>query len=125
MGDGPGKKKILLVDDDAIFHEIADAILSDEYNLLTAKSGQDALAKLLKYKPDLILLDVVMPEMDGWETYHKIRGISILNHVPVAFITSIDESEGLEQAKRLGASDYFTKPIDAMDFLRRIEKILN
>ena len=124
MGDEHDKKKIFLIDDDTIFHDMVVSILSDKYNVETSKSGHDALIQLVKYSPDLILLDIVMPDMDGWTTFHKIRGISLLQRVPVAFITSLSESEGLEQARRLGASDYFTKPIDAMNFLSRIEKIL-
>ena len=124
MGDGFGKKKILLVDDDIMFQAIAISMLSDKYDVVISKSGKDALILLVKNKPDLILLDIVMPEMDGWETFHKIRGISLLRQVPIAFITSLSETEGMDEAKRLGASDYFTKPIDGMDFLNRVEKIL-
>jgi len=116
--------KILLVDDDVIFHEMAIAILSDKYTVEVAKSGKDALILLLKNKPDLILLDVVMPEMDGWETFHRIRGISLLQEVPIAFLTSLSKADGLEHAQLLGASEYFTKPIDADDFINRIEKLL-
>jgi len=116
------KKKILVVDDDDIFHTIATSMMSNKYNVITSKSGKDALALLMKNKPDLILLDVVMPEMDGWETFHRIRGLSILEKVPIAFITSLSEADGLEQAQKLGALEYFTKPLDKTDFLNRIEK---
>ena len=124
MGDDPGKKKIFLIDDEAFFHGIATSLLSDRYNVLAAKSGKEALVLLLKSKPDLILLDIMMPEMDGWETFHKIRGISLLQDVPIAFITSLSEAEAFEEAKRLGAVDFFTKPLVAKDFLKRIDKIL-
>ena len=124
MGDDIGRKKILLVDDETISQDIVVAILSDKYDIATSKSGKDALKLLVHYKPDLILLDIMMPEMNGWETYHNIRGISLLNQVPIAFITSLSEAEGLEESKRLGASDYFTKPIDSKNFLSRIEKII-
>ena len=125
LRDVQGKKKILLVDDDHIFHDIAYNILSDKYNVITSTSGKEALILLVKHKPDLIFLDILMPEMDGWETFHKIRGISILHQAPIAFITSINESEGLEHAKRLGAIDYFTKPLVTDNFLKRIDKIMN
>ena len=124
MKNDLGKKKILVVDDEIISQDITATILSDKYNVLTSKSGKDALKQLVTYKPDLILLDVIMPEMDGWETFHKIRGISLLNQVPIAFLTMLSETDGLEQAKSLGASDYFTKPLDAADFLYRVDKII-
>ena len=120
----PGKKKILLIDDDVFFQNVITDILSGKYNVLTSKSGNEALLLLVKFKPDLILLDILMPEMNGWETYQKIRGISLLSEVPIAFLTSVNEAEWLEQAKKLGASEYFTKPVVSGDFLKRIEKIL-
>ena len=125
MEDGLKKKTIFVIDDDDIFQDIVVFLLSDKYNVLTSRSGREALILLVKSKPDLILLDVVMPDMDGWETFHKIRGISTLYQVPVAFVTSMSEGEGLEQAERLGASDYFTKPLDGKDFLKRIDKIFS
>ena len=124
MGDDLGKKKILLVDDDINSLDITISILSDKYKVAVSKSGKEALIILIKEKPDLILLDIIMPEMDGWETFYKIRGISSLQQVPIAFLTSVTEPEGLEHAKILGASDYFTKPLNRTDFLDRIEKIL-
>ena len=125
LRDVQGKKKILLVDDDLIFHDIAAELLSDKYNIITSASGKEALILLVKHKPDLVLLDVLMPDMDGWETFHKIRGISLLHQAPIAFLTSMSETEGLEHANRLGASDYFTKPLDPGDFLVKIEKIMD
>ena len=119
------KKKILVVDDDAVFQDLAKLILSKKYDVATSKSGKDALILLLTNKPDLILLDIIMPEMDGWETFHKIRGTSLLQNVPIAFITSLSETEGLENAQSLGAIEYFTKPIERTDFLNRIEKIFS
>ena len=118
------KKKILVVDDDVIFHTIATSMMSEKYNVITSKSGNDALTLLMKNKPDLILLDVVMPRMDGWETFHKIKGMSLLEKVPIAFITSLTEADGLERAQKLGALEYFTKPLDKTDFLNRLEGIL-
>ena len=125
MGDFLERKNILLIDDDTIFQTVVISMLSDKYNVVTSKSGKDALILLVKDKPDLILLDILMPEMDGWETYHKIKGMSLLHQVPIAFLTSVSKSEGFEHAEKLGASDYFTKPLDKTDFLDRIGKILS
>ena len=125
MDDDLGKKKIFLIDDEDFFHEIVISMLSDKYTVVASKSGKEALLLLLKSKPDLILLDIIMPEMDGWETFHKIRGISLLQNVPIAFITSLSEDKGKEESKRMGAADYFTKPLAKEDFLSRIEKMLH
>ena len=119
------KKKILLVDDDIISIEVANIVLQDDYEITTANSGNEALALLLnKYKPDLILLDVIMPELSGWETFNRIRGISLLSNVPIAFLTTLTPFEGLEQAQKMGAADYITKPFDKADLQTRLEKIL-
>jgi CheY-like chemotaxis protein len=66
------KKKILLVDDDKAFHDIVTFFLSEKYDIITSISGYEALHLILQNKIDLVLLDIIMPEMDGWETFHRI-----------------------------------------------------
>ena len=120
------KKKILLVDDDIVSLTVAEAMLTDTYDVTTAKSGKDALFLMLHdYKPDLILLDLIMPEMDGWEAYHKIKGIGILNSIPIAFLTSVTDEDKIKLSQQIGAADYITKPYDRGNILNRIEIILN
>jgi putative two-component system response regulator len=118
--------KILLVDDSDVHLMIAENILKEKYSVTTAKSGKDALALLSKGKlvPNLILLDVLMPDMDGWEVYNKIKGISLLQNVPVAFLTSLDGEKEKLYASRLGAADLITKPYDSTELLKRVETIL-
>jgi DNA-binding response OmpR family regulator len=118
--------KILLVDDSDVHLMIAENILKEKYNVITAKSGKDALALLAKGKlvPNLILLDVLMPDMDGWEVYNKVKGISLLQNVPVAFLTSLDGEKEKLYASRLGAADLITKPYDSAELLKRVESIL-
>jgi len=121
-----GIKKILLVDDSDVHLVIAESILKEKYETVTAKSGKDALALLSKgLVPSLILLDVLMPEMDGWETYNKIKGISLLRNVPIAFLTSLDGVREKLYASRIGAADLITKPYNGADLLDRVEKILS
>jgi putative two-component system response regulator len=118
--------KILLVDDSDVHLMIAENILKEKYNVTTAKSGKDALALLAKSKlvPNLILLDVLMPDMDGWEVYNKVKGISLLQNVPVAFLTSLDGEKEKLYASRLGAADLITKPYESSELLKRVETIL-
>ena len=118
-------KKILLVDDSDVHLVIAENILKDKYEIVTAKSGKEALNILTKgLIPDLILLDILMPEMDGWETFNKIKGISLLKDVPIAFLTSLDGVREKLYASRIGANDLITKPYDGQDLLGRIEKLV-
>jgi len=118
-------KKLLIVDDNEVHLVIAENILKGKYDVTTAKSGKEALTLLSKgLIPNLILLDVLMPEMDGWETYNKIKGISLLRNVPIAFLTSLDGVREKLYASRIGAADLITKPYEGDELISRIEKML-
>ena len=118
-------KKIFLVDDDSIHLSLAAVILQEKYEITTVKSGHDALMEIVKGNiPDLVLLDIVMPGMDGWETYMNLKGIALLRDVPIAFLTSSDAKEDMEYAKKLGAADYITKPYEGEDLLQRVGAML-
>jgi len=118
-------KKILLVDDSDLHLSVADNMLKNEYTVTTAKSGKDALDLLVRgLFPDIILLDILMPNMDGWETYHKIKGISLLKDVPVVFFTSVDGTENIEYAQNIGAADYIKKPFEKDVLLKKIKDVI-
>ncbi|MDR0320749.1 MAG: response regulator [Treponema sp.] len=122
---GNDLKKILLVDDSEIHLVIAENILKREYDVTSVKSGAEALGLLSKgLVPNLILLDILMPDMDGWETYNKIKGISLLQNVPIAFLTSLDGIREKLYASRIGAADLITKPYEGEDLLNRIKGLL-
>jgi len=127
MGNLDEKKKILLVDDDEIEHDIAKNILSDKYEVYTAKSGKEALNYLYNsgFIPSLVLLDILMPEMDGWDLFNRIKAISFLKNVPIVFLTSMNKAEGEKRAHDVGADDFITKPYESDKLLGRIEEILN
>jgi len=123
--DNKDMKKVLIVDDNEVHLVIAENILKGKYDVTTSKSGKDALMLLSKgLVPDVILLDVLMPEMDGWETYNKVKGISLLRNVPIAFLTSLDGVREKLYASRIGAADLITKPYDGNELISRIEKML-
>jgi len=118
-------KKILLIDDDEIHLAITENMLKDEYEIITANSGKKALGYLIKgLAPSLILLDIMMPGMDGWETYHNIKGISLLNNAPIAFFTSAQEDSDVKNAREVGAADYIIKPLVKEELLKRIKAII-
>jgi len=118
-------KKILVVDDSEIHLLLVEGILKGKYDTTTAKSGKEALAIISKgYIPDFILLDVLMPEIDGWETFNKIKGISLLRDVPIAFFTSLDGEKEKRYAAQIGAADMINKPCEGEELLRRIKSIL-
>jgi len=119
------KKKILAVDDSELDLELVEMILQDKYTILPTKSGQEALDYLLRNSDiDLILLDLIMPDMDGWETFSRIKDLGTISHIPIAFLTSVQGSEEQNRAKELGAADYIFKPYSGKELLQKIKTIL-
>ncbi|GBU29236.1 hypothetical protein R84B8_02800 [Treponema sp. R8-4-B8] len=123
---GNEKQKILVVDDDAIHLEMVESVLQDDYEISTAKSGKEALGLFYQgMVPKLILLDLIMPDMDGWDTYSRIKAIGGLHDTPIAFFTSSNDPKDIKHAHEMGAVDYIKKPFEANDLKNRIGKILN
>jgi methyl-accepting chemotaxis protein len=122
---GNEKKKILIVDDDGIHLDMVQAVLSNEYEVSTAQSGKEALGLFYQgLVPQLILLDLIMPDMDGWKTYSRIKAIGGLYDIPIAFFTVSSDPEDIKHAHEMGAVDYIKKPYDKDDLLDRIGRIL-
>jgi len=112
--DIENKNTLLIVDDENISIKVLVDILGLEYTIYTATSGQNAIEKAKEYKPDLILLDVIMPDMDGYHTLSELKKCEDTSKIPVIFITGLDSDENEEKALSLNASDYITKPINPM-----------
>jgi methyl-accepting chemotaxis protein/ActR/RegA family two-component response regulator len=122
---GNEKQKILIVDDDVIHLDMVNAVLQNEYDIFTAKSGKEALGLFYQgLVPKLILLDLIMPDMDGWDTYGRIRAISGLHYTPMAFFTSSDDPKDKQRAHEMGAVDYIKKPYETDDLLSRVGIII-
>lgn len=107
----PGKQTVLIVDDTPANIEMLSEALSDEYEVLFATSGEDALDIAVEQHPDLILLDVIMPGMDGYEVCGRIKGDARTRSIPVIFVTAMDHEEEEATGLNVGAIDYLTKPI--------------
>ena len=107
-----GKLMILLVDDAPTNIQMLNETLKDGYHLFFATSGRDALRIASESIPDLILLDVIMPEMDGYEVCRKLKTDPILRNVPIIFITAMNQQEDEAIGLELGAVDYITKPFN-------------
>lgn len=117
-------KHILMVDDITTNLKFAAEVLKDTYKLSMAKSGKQALKFLEKVQPDLILLDVLMPEMNGYETYEKIKENPEIATIPVIFLTADLDDENEIRGLRMGAMDYIKKPFEPEVMRSRIEKVL-
>jgi CheY-like chemotaxis protein len=122
---GNEKLKILMIDDDEIHLTMAEGMLKDEYDVVTAKSGSEALGIFYQgLVPQLILLDLIMPEMDGWDTYGRIRAIGGLHEIPIAIFSSSTDPKDMQQAREMGAVDYIKKPVKKDELINRVGKIL-
>ena len=119
-------KKIMIVDDEENILELVKAILGQEgFDVIGASSGQECLDKLKEAKPDLILMDMMMPSMSGRETTERIRKNPKTKGLKVAFLTVARFSEvGKDMLKDLGVLDYITKPFDNNDLVRRVKKLV-
>ena len=119
-------KKIMVVDDEKNLQELVKAILEEEkYEVITVSSGAECLEKLKKVKPDLILLDMMMPRMSGREVLELIRNNPRTKNLKVAFLTVARYSEtGKEALTKLKTVDYIEKPFDKNELVRRVKKII-
>ena len=119
------KSKILCVDDEPPIREILYQVLTGEgYQVLTAGDGQEALAVAAKEQPDLILLDIMMPNLDGMETCRRLRAQPTTHRPRVIILTAYDMRERLEQAITAGADDFLGKPIDLTELRIRVRSML-
>jgi CheY-like chemotaxis protein len=123
-GKNKEAKRLLIVDDveDNLF--LLEAILTEEgYEVDSAKNGKEALAKIEASPPDLVLLDAMMPGMDGYEVTRRIRQNKKIPFIPVLLITAY-ENANIPQGLDLGANDFIRKPIDYEELMARIKAFL-
>ena len=119
--DGSTTPIILCVDDDKVtLRAIERSLVSNGYSVLTADSGARALTTLQKIRPDLILLDAVMPHMDGYEVCSHLQTNPTFATIPIIFVTAQEEGEERAKALALGATDYLVKPIQRDILLRKV-----
>jgi diguanylate cyclase (GGDEF)-like protein len=107
----PGRHKVLVVDDTLANIEILYKILQGEYEVFFAKNGRDALKVVQRELPDLVLLDIMMPELDGYQVCSQLKADPSTAHIPVIFITAMGSEEDETKGLDCGAIDYLTKPI--------------
>lgn len=117
--------KILLVDDEPDILEIVGYnLVMEGYQIFTASNGKEAIKTAIKEVPDLIIMDVMMPEMDGMETCENIRRIPALNHVIITFLTARNEDYSQMAGFDAGADDYITKPIKPKLLVSKVKALL-
>lgn len=118
-------RRILLVDDSETILMMEKMILKkDHYEIVTAKNGKDGVAKALETKPDLILMDVVMPEMNGFEAVKRLRQEEATRSIPIVMVTTKAEAESMEAGYESGCNDYVVKPIDQLELITKVKSLL-
>ena len=120
------KKKILVVDDDSEFLISVTQILQKipEVEIKTTSSGFDAGILVAEWYPDLIILDFIIPDLDGFEVTKTIRANQRLKKIPIFAVTSITDSDELEKVRNCGVNAVITKPIEGENFLKKIDRVL-
>ncbi len=119
------KKKILLVDDDPDILRLVEVVLKRSgFNVITSKNGSEALTYLQTELPSMILLDVAMPGMNGFEVLSQLKSQEKTKAVPVMMLTARSQKEEIIKAIQMGAQNYMIKPFDSKELITRIKKIL-
>jgi len=120
------RPKVLIVDDNLQNLELLEAYMDDvhEVDVLTATNGLDALQKVAESAPDLILLDIMMPKMSGFEVCKKIKTDPKTRDIIVIMVTALNETSDIERAAECGSDDYLAKPIDRKALIDQVRALL-
>jgi diguanylate cyclase (GGDEF)-like protein len=117
-------QQILLVDDDVVIRaKVSETLQQDGFDVLLAKNGNDGIVAYQEHRPDLILVDAVMPLLDGFEFCETLKGAGE-KFTPILMITSLDDSESIDRAFAAGATDYITKPINLSILRQRVKNLI-
>ncbi len=123
MGDE--RKRILICDDDPVILRLLEVNLELEgYDVLTAHHGEEAFEIATRELPDLVILDIMMPRLDGYQTCQKLKAQSSTEQIPVVFLSAKAQQSDIEKGKSFGVSDYLTKPFDPNDLLDVVERLV-
>lgn len=118
------RKKILVTDDEENIRLLVSNMLGKDYDVLGASNGREAVSIARQQKPALILMDILMPKMDGYTACHKIKQDPLTRDIPVVMLSAIGHELNVELARQMGASDYITKPFQPGDLRDTIARFL-
>lgn len=117
--------RVLIADDNPQGVELLEAYLADTgYEVSTAFDGEETLRKVRDWRPELVLLDIMMPKVSGFEVCKRLKADPATNQVAVLMITALDQPSDVERAVEAGTDDFLTKPINQTDLLRRVRALL-
>ena len=114
--------RVLVIDDDPAMTDLLRIILSsNQMEVVVVNDGQTGLDKLNKFTPNIIILDLLMPELDGWKVCHKIKQI---NHIPILVLSAVDSPAMIAEALDAGADDYLIKPVTSTSLIAHINSLV-
>ncbi len=117
--------KILIADDNAVNVELLDAYLADfDYEIETAGDGAETLEKVASFGPDLILLDIMMPKLSGFEVCEKLKNDPNTKGIMILMVTALSELGDIERAVNAGCDDYLSKPVNKFELIKRVGNML-
>ena len=119
------KKQILIVDDEPNVRRLVSNILKKDYTVLTAADGKEAISVAHRKHPDIILMDIMMPEMDGYSACHALKCDEATSTIPVVIITALGQELNKKFAHKVGADAYLTKPFSVQDLREIIDRFVN
>ena len=119
-----GKTRILIADDEPNIRTLVSSMLGKDYAVLEASDGEEALSIARRQKPDLVLMDVMMPKVDGYAACSIIKAARTTKGIPVVMLTAISYELNKELAKKIGADGYMTKPFSLQGLLHTIKQFL-
>ena len=119
------KGKILIVDDEAHIRQLVNNTLGKDYNVIEASNGEEAMNIALSQKPDLILMDIVMPKVDGYSACSQIKADQATKEIPVIMVTGLSFTLNEKVAKDMGADGYITKPFNLENLLTIAEQYVS
>ena len=118
------RKKVLIVDDEPNVRRLSHTILAKTFDVIEAEDGRQAIDMAIAQKPDVILMDIMMPKMDGLTACHVIKKDPATNAIPVVMVTAIGFELNIKLSQQMGATGYVTKPFSPQDLVGKITEVL-
>jgi two-component system, cell cycle response regulator DivK len=117
-------KKILVVEDVEFNRDLVVQLLEDDYQIITAGDGAEGLRLAERERPDLILMDLSLPIVDGWEATRRLKADEVLKHIPIIALSAHAMTGDAEKARQIGCDDYLSKPLDEDLLFAKLDKFL-
>ncbi len=125
MSESAQPSKILIADDNEQNCELLEAYLADDdYEIAMAFDGQETIDRVASFKPDIILLDIMMPRMSGYEVCKQLKSDAATAGIPILMVTALNEMGDIEKAVAAGCDDFLTKPVNRLELTTRVRSLL-